>query len=192
VTPWLVVPIKGPSAAKSRLTPAVDSATRRQAAEYLAARTLGLLATGPWPVVVVTGSPDVAALAATHGCRVLPEAGASHSAAARQGAAWAGGRGADLVLALAADLPLLTVDDVRSLARRAAPGTVVLAPDRLGLGTNAVAAPPDFPFTFGAPSLARHAAVAGTRGLAVTILRVPGLAVDLDTPWDMDLLPTFA
>ncbi len=93
-----------------------------------------------------------------------------------------------MVLALAADLPLLAPADVHALLRRAGPDRAVIAPDRLGLGTNAVAAPPGFPFTFGAPSFARHVALARAAGLTVIPLRTPGLAVDLDGPWDMDLL----
>jgi 2-phospho-L-lactate guanylyltransferase len=189
MSPWVVLPIKDPDRAKARLAPALAPEARRAAALALAERSLAVLAAGPaLPVVVVTTGPVIADLAARHGFAALEESGASHSAAARQGAAWAAERGADLVLALAADLPLLSPNDVRTLLRRAGPDRAVIAPDRLGLGTNAVAAPPGFPFTFGAPSFTRHVALAQAAGLVVVILRSPGLAVDLDSPWDMDLL----
>jgi 2-phospho-L-lactate/phosphoenolpyruvate guanylyltransferase len=189
MTPWIVLPIKDPARAKSRLAPAVPAADRRAAALTLAERTLSVLAaTGEVAVVVVTRGAPIARLAARFGFPVIVEAGDTHSAAARQGAAWAATQGADVVVALAADLPLLAPADVRAILRRAGPDRAVIAPDRLGLGTNAVAAPPTFPFTFGAPSFARHVSLARAADLAVVVLRTPGLAVDLDTPWDMDLL----
>jgi len=193
VTPWIVVPIKDPLGAKARLAPALDPEARRQLATRLAERTLAVLAAvAAVPVVVVTRGLVVPAMARAHGFAALEETGDSHSAAARQGARWAADHGADVVAALSADLPLLAVADVQALLAAAGPGTAVLAPDRRGSGTNAVVAPPGFPFAFGAPSLARHMALARAAGLAVVIVHRPGLASDLDTPADLDLLETLA
>lgn len=187
---WVVLPIKDPAAAKSRLGPRVPPALRRAVAEELTRRTLRVLVQPPvLPIVVVTRAAWVAESATAQGCSVLPEAGGSHSAAARQGARWAEGQGADAVLALAADLPLLTPADIHTLARRAAAHSAVIAPDRLGLGTNAILAPPSFPFSFGAPSFQHHVTLATAAGLTVQILRTPGLGVDLDSAWDLDLAP---
>jgi 2-phospho-L-lactate guanylyltransferase len=189
VNVWLVLPIKAPEAAKTRLGPRLHGAGRDEVARRLATRTLATLARwGRLPVVVVTRDPWVAELAATTALQVLTEGGDGHSAAARQGARHAAASGAELVLSLAADLPLLRCADLDALLRRAAAGRAVIAPDRLGLGTNAVLAPADFPFTFGAPSFDRHRRLAESAGLDPIVLRTPGLAVDLDSPWDLDLL----
>jgi 2-phospho-L-lactate guanylyltransferase len=189
VSIWVVLPIKDPAAAKSRLGPRIPAPLRQAVAEQLARRTLALLAGMPdLPVVVVTTAHWVMETAAAAGCIVLPETGRSHSAAARQGAHFAQAHGVQFVLSLAADLPLLSSSDIHALIRRAVPHTAILAPDRLGLGTNAVLAPPTFPFSFGAPSLERHIALAQAADLTVQLLRTPGLGVDLDSAWDLDLV----
>ena len=59
-----------------------------------------------------------------------------------------------------------------------------LAPDEQEEGTNALALTPPAPdfFRFGRNSFQTHLELAKTRGMAVRILRRPGLAHDLDTP----------
>jgi 2-phospho-L-lactate/phosphoenolpyruvate guanylyltransferase len=87
------------------------------------------------------------------------------------------------LLVIHGDLPLLGVDDVRALLAAAQAAGVALAPDRHGLGTNAVAlmAGEDFVFAFGEGSLARHALTLGAAMVSRT-----GLACDVDTPADLD------
>jgi 2-phospho-L-lactate guanylyltransferase len=87
------------------------------------------------------------------------------------------------LLVVHGDLPLLGVEDVSALLAAAQVAGVALAPDRHGLGTNAVALREgaDFGFAFGEGSLARHKLAPG----AVTVSRT-GLACDVDTPADLD------
>ena len=103
------------------------------------------------------------------------------------GRAWALERGADAVLSLFADLPLLAADDVRRLVDY--PQPVVLGADRRGEGTNALLlrlAPPgcEFRFAFGEGSLTRHLTEAHRLGLEAVRLNTQGFAFDLDTPED--------
>jgi 2-phospho-L-lactate/phosphoenolpyruvate guanylyltransferase len=87
------------------------------------------------------------------------------------------------LLVIHGDLPLLEAEDVSALLAAARGAGVVLAADRHGLGTNAVALRPDadFVFAFGEHSLARHASTPG----AVTLVRT-GLGWDVDSPADLD------
>jgi 2-phospho-L-lactate guanylyltransferase len=100
---------------------------------------------------------------------------------------WALERDADGLLSLFADLPHLSVFDVRALlARRAA---IVLGPDRRGEGTNAMLlrldrSGADFRFAFGERSLRRHIDEAGRLGLSIALHESPGVGFDLDTPLD--------
>jgi 2-phospho-L-lactate guanylyltransferase len=88
------------------------------------------------------------------------------------------------LLVVFADLPLLTSDDVRALLAAAERAGVAIAPDRAGEGTNAIALADarSFRFAFGEGSFARHRAEAPG---AEIVLR-QGLALDVDTPGDLD------
>ncbi len=89
------------------------------------------------------------------------------------------------VVFLAGDLPLLTPGDV-ALLTVAAGETVVIAPDRHGIGTNAISLPlahaADFRFAFGSDSLARHRAEVARVGLDLIEVHSEGLARDVDLP----------
>ncbi|HLY57129.1 MAG TPA: 2-phospho-L-lactate guanylyltransferase, partial [Stellaceae bacterium] len=84
-----------------------------------------------------------------------------------------------------ADLPLLAAADVTALVAAAAEAGLAIAPDRHGTGTNALAIADgrDFPFRFGRDSFALHRAQAGGPGRVVSR---SGLALDIDTPEDLD------
>ena len=64
---------------------------------------------------------------------------------------------------------------------------VVIAPDRLGTGTNGLALSPPgiIGFRFGAGSFAAHRAEAQAAGVEPAVVVRPGLAFDLDTPEDL-------
>jgi len=63
----------------------------------------------------------------------------------------------------------------------------VFAPSRSALGTNGVALAPAgaMPLTFGEPSFDNHLATARERGLAPRVVRLAGLALDVDGPNDL-------
>lgn len=185
---WTIIPAKDFAAAKQRLGPELSAADRCRLARRLAGRTFDLVAeAGLGPVVVVTAGDEAAALARARGYVVLAEAATGHSNAVAQATRLARDDGADGVLTLATDLPLLTVADVVTLRDSAKSLTLVIAPDHHGTGTNALAvAPAEFTYHFGPDSLRLHLAEAARRGLAAQVLRTPGLAVDLDTAADLD------
>jgi 2-phospho-L-lactate guanylyltransferase len=82
------------------------------------------------------------------------------------------------------DLPAITADDLAAAADLAVRG-VVLAPSHDG-GTSLVGGTGDsFPFRYGPGSFRRH--LAAVRGRASILIR-PGLALDLDRPWDLAAL----
>ncbi len=92
------------------------------------------------------------------------------------------------VVMVPANLPQTSALDADLLA--AAPrGTLSIAPDRHGTGTNALSLPlPDAKsctFAFGTGSFARLCGEAQRLGLEVEIIRSPGLARDIDEPGDL-------
>ena len=85
---------------------------------------------------------------------------------------------------LHADLPALEGADVAALVA-AAEGGGAIAPDHRGFGTNAIAVPDarTLQFSFGPDSFARHRA----QMPSASIVRRPGLALDIDLPEDVPL-----
>ncbi len=94
--------------------------------------------------------------------------------------------GSGPLLIIHADLPALCPDDIRSMLEEAQHAGCAIAPDRHRRGTNAVALADgrDFRFRFGSGSFARHCNQAGGE---CTIFERFGLALDVDTPDDLDL-----
>lgn len=70
------------------------------------------------------------------------------------------------------------------------PGRVAVVPDRHGTGTNALLlAPPEaIGPAFGEGSLRRHTDRARARGLEAAVEELESLALDLDTPDDLEAL----
>jgi 2-phospho-L-lactate guanylyltransferase len=179
-----VLPVKSFERAKSRT--ALGEGDRAALAESMLAGVLRALAEARLEVVLVTREPRAVALAAD-ATVVHDEHEAGHNAAALLGIDAA--RGADRVLLVPGDCPLLDPAELERLLAGAGPG-VTIVPDRHGTGTNAlVLDPPDVMVpSFGPGSCARHAALAAGAGARVRIVEVPSLAFDVDTPEDLAVL----
>ncbi len=146
-------------------------------------------------IAVVTPDPAVASALPppTESIEVVrqPEGQSGLNSALLIGRGWAAGLGADAMLVLSADLPLLRPEHLRTLVSQEAP--VVIATDRHGTGTNGLLLREPlaeaFTFSFGEHSALRHVAEADRLGLHVVRVETPGTAFDLDTPEDWASLP---
>lgn len=170
-----VVPFKRLDRAKSRL--ALPDVERRELALAMAYDTLAAVSgcAAVDEVVVVTDEAEYAAHARTLGAVVLPDVGALNAGLR------AAATGGVLVLALLADLPALTPQQLGRFLGVAAPlaaaGTPCFVADESGLGTTAyVAERAGFDPMFGPDSAARHR-VAGAVELTGDW---PGLRNDVD------------
>jgi 2-phospho-L-lactate guanylyltransferase len=183
---WALVPVKPFRRAKSRLAETLSAGERAAASREFLAHVLGVLAEAPEIAAALVVSRDEAALylAAARGARGLLETPGGLNHALDQGARLAAREGAEAVLVLPADLPVLAREDVRALLRAGqGPGpTVVIAPDRHERGTNALLVRPPglLRFAFGDGSFARHQALARAAGAAVRVVRSPGTGLDVD------------
>jgi 2-phospho-L-lactate guanylyltransferase len=95
------------------------------------------------------------------------------------------------LLVLAADLPLVGPGDIAAmLTLGEREGSVVIAPDRAGTGTNGIFLRPPgiLPFHFGSNSYQRHVAEARRQHLRVENFWSRGTAHDVDLPRDLDEL----
>lgn len=138
-------------------------------------------------VAVVTEDTEVRALAREHGAALIREAGGGLNAALTAGLSTLGTYGASGALIIHGDLPLATAGEITALVT-AHPGgnaaTFVPASDG---GTNAMLLSPVdvLPLSYGEGSFEKHRAAALERDMAVTLLRLPGLELDIDTPDDL-------
>jgi 2-phospho-L-lactate/phosphoenolpyruvate guanylyltransferase len=185
-----VLPVKRLGAAKQRLAAGLDAERRRELAEAMVADVLEAIgaARAIDRLIVVSGDPVAQELAAAAEAKVVPDPeDAGHSEAALAGIARAEVEGAERVVLLAGDCPLL---DPRQLDRllTGVPGRYVgIVPDRHGTGTNALLlSPPDAIVpSFGEGSRDRHVGAAREAGVPFGIESLPSIELDLDTPADV-------
>jgi 2-phospho-L-lactate guanylyltransferase len=190
------VPVKNLVDAKQRLVSVFGPAERRRLARAMLGDVLRALVAARLDALwVITGDPEVRAVAREAGAEALMEAeNRGHTAAVALAQAEAARRGVRIFLTVPGDVPCATPEEVAALAAAAggpAPAPVAaFVPSRSGRGTNGVALSPPgaMPLTFGEPSFDHHLATARGRGLALRVLRLPGLGLDIDDVDDVRAL----
>lgn len=194
-----IVPVGALDGAKSRLGGTLDAEERRELVDGMLKRTVHATLATPGIAETLVVSPDREALAAgaALGARTLLQRSQGLNRGLREARDDAIAGGADAIVVVPIDLPLVSPEALAEViapaAVVAARPLVVLAPDRHGRGTNAlVLAPPDaIEFGFGGDSRAAHAACAAEAGARYVELDGP-LSVDLDTPDDLLLVEGLA
>ena len=191
--PQIVVLIKEPGAAKTRLSGALSAAERLRLAGECAMRALAA-AQEVGPTLAVCGGPGAARLARRAGADTLRERRPEgQNRAGERGLAVVAARGGAGCLLLSSDLPLVDADSLRRLLQRAeaVEGPVAVAAPALGRqGTNALYLRPvgGFDLQFGEASLPRFAEEARRRGREFLVHHEPALALDVDEPDDLATL----
>ncbi len=187
-----IVPVGALEGAKSRLGGTLDAEERRDLVDRMVDRTVRAALATPGFAETLVVSPDREALgvAAGLGARTLLQRSQGLNRGLREARDDALAAGADAVVVVPIDLPLVSPDALAELIAPLAVVSerplVVLAPDRHARGTNAlVVAPPDaIEFGFGGDSRAAHAACAAEAGARYVELDGP-LSLDIDTPDDL-------
>lgn len=190
---WVVVLIKDFDSAKERLRPAMGAQSRRALARRNARLAVDAAKAGDH-VLVVAGGEEVAEMAVAWGAIALLEPREEgQNTAAQRGIKRAVEAGAEAVLVLSSDLPLVTEDAVQAMlasaGRQKAP--VVVAAPAIGRGgTNALyLKPPDaIGLHFGEDSLAKFREDAEARGVKFVVHHSDAIALDLDEPSDLERL----
>lgn len=186
---WLIIPIKPLGEGKSRLATTLTPALRAELSQRWLEHVLQVAT--EWGnfagIAVISRDAKLLAWLSARGVYAVEENGDDLNAAVEQGRAAAIGAGANAVLMLPSDLPLLTLSDLENLYHLAVAGDgVILAPSHDG-GTNALLLRPPhaIPYAFGEGSFARHIALATAVGLPHTIYNSETLALDIDRPEDL-------
>ncbi|KQR98248.1 hypothetical protein ASG12_13330 [Williamsia sp. Leaf354] len=197
-----VLAVKDLTDAKSRLSPVLSAAARRDLVLAMMADTVvAARAAGVDDVVVVTPDATVAAAAADLGARAVDDGGAhpaAHDVSARDGgplnrafargiAAASGRTPGTRVIVLQADLPTARTDHLREVLAMSTAHSRSFVPDRSGTGTAMLILSDNADVTtrFGLDSAAAHRA-----GGAVDLTdgdpdRWPDLRADVDTVDDL-------
>jgi 2-phospho-L-lactate guanylyltransferase len=188
---WAVVPIKETTAAKQRLAGVVPPHLRQGLALAMLEDVLqGLMRTrGLAGIAVVTVDPAASALAYRCGAQVFTDdARGGHTAAVRAAAQRLAVEGRGGMLQLPGDIPLVSPDQISLLlaTHRPAP-SFTIAPSHDELGSNAVlvSSPTAVPLTFGDDSFDPHLRAARACGIMPSIVRLPGIGLDIDWPEDI-------
>lgn len=191
-----ILPVKRFTEAKRRLAAGLDDERRTAVVAAMLEDTLEAIAAARSieRTIVVSGDPRAQEIAAGSGvAEVLPDpADEGHVVAALAGIARAEVDGAECVVLLPGDCPLLDPREIDGLLTGVPASYVAIVPDRHGSGTNAlVLAPPGaIEPAFGEGSRERHVGAAREAGVPFAVEEMPSLALDLDTPADLVALTT--
>jgi 2-phospho-L-lactate guanylyltransferase len=196
--PMILVPVKNTSSAKQRLAAALDQPSRTALAQAMLCDVLTTLYN--WParrenhlpaVAVVSSDPYALKLATEYGFEVIPDPdNPGETGAIELATRICVERGADSTLVIPADIPLIQAWELAEILLHAPVEGSVLVPAADGRGTNAAFRRPAnlFPLRFGNDSFKPHHAAAQATGKPCIVLNLPGIAVDVDNPADLQQL----
>ncbi|MBK6657773.1 MAG: 2-phospho-L-lactate guanylyltransferase [Proteobacteria bacterium] len=192
---WVVVPVKRFSNAKTRLAPLLSAAERESLAQAMLNDVLRAIAESRRVAGVLVVSREVRARYCVEriGGLFLEDTADDLSSAIELAGEWLATHGQRGML-MAGDVPLVSGREIDELllTHRGAPA-VTLAPDRKHDGTNALAVSPAdaIHFAFGKGSFAKHRQAALDVGIQAQVALLPGLALDVDNPMDLQTLLTY-
>lgn len=188
---WAIVPIKELDGAKQRLAPLLSPAQRRALIEVMMGEVLEAVAGAKSlaGVMVVTLDPQATALASRLGARVTTDgARDGHTGSVTAGLRLLAREGHRGMITLPADIPAATSQEIDLVVAAHLPApSFTISPAHDDLGSNAViCSPPDaVPLRFGDNSYFPHLDAAWRCGIEPTVIRQPGIAMDIDHPADL-------
>lgn len=190
---WALVPVKAPVWAKTRLADRLSQEERAALQRAMLQDVLDELKAVRWlsGIAIVCPDPGIRRSVEAQGIRVFadePKPGGLN-AALHYGTASLHNAGADLVVVLPGDVPLVSAGDIdRAILDAIEDHATVVVPDRSHEGTNALIfwtnrAPT---FAFGENSFRLHCE--GRQEGPVRALELASIAHDVDWPNDLDVL----
>lgn len=197
----ILVPVKNLSSAKQRLAAVLDQASRTRLAQAMLQDVLAVL--HEWQmgrgstqkskpeVALVTSDLYAVKLAAEYEFEVIPDAkNPGETVAIEMATHICVERGIKWTLVIPADIPLIQMWELEEILKQAPERGSLLVPAGDGRGTNAAFRRPAdlFPLRFGNDSFKPHQAAAQATGKPCVVLQLPGIAVDVDNPEDLQKL----
>ncbi len=192
---WAVVPVKELDGAKQRLAGLLSPAQRRALIEVMVGEVLDAVAGARRlaGIMVVTLDPSTTTLATRLGARVVTDgARDGHTGSVTAGLTLLAREGRGGMITLPGDIPAATSAEIDAvlaahLAAHPSGPSFTISPAHDDLGSNAVVcSPPNaVPLRFGENSYFPHLDAARRVGIEPTVIRQPGVAMDIDHPADL-------
>ena len=190
---WAVIPVKEFDDAKHRLSGLLSPRDRRFLAEAMLSDVLDAVAGSRLlaGVMIVTIDPRATALGEKIGARIVTDgARDGHTGSVNAGRRILERQGSGGMITIPGDIPATRASEIDAVlsAHLAAP-SFTISPAHDDLGSNAVVcSPPEaVPLRFGDDSYFPHLDAARRQGIEPTVIRQPGIAVDIDHPPDLAL-----
>jgi 2-phospho-L-lactate/phosphoenolpyruvate guanylyltransferase len=190
---WSIIPVKEFDGAKHRLSDLLSPPERRRLAEVMLTDVLDAVVgcRNLAGVLIVTIDPRATALGEKIGARILTEgARDGHTGSVNAGRRILAREGRSGIITLPGDIPAVRAGEIDAVlsAHRAAP-SFTISPAHDDLGSNAVVcSPPEqVALRFGDNSYFPHLDAARRQGIEPTVIRQPGIAMDIDHPLDLAL-----
>lgn len=189
----ILVPVKNLCTAKQRLAAVLDQASRTELAQAMVHDVLDTLAheSNLPQVAVVTSDPFTSELARQFGFEIIADQdNRSETAAIEMATALCEEQGVESTLVIPGDIPLIQAGEIEEILAKAPARGSVLVPAADGRGTNAAWRNPAglFPLRFGNDSFKPHYSAACGTGQPCVVLSLPGIALDIDNPADLQQL----
>jgi 2-phospho-L-lactate/phosphoenolpyruvate guanylyltransferase len=213
VSSVILVPVKNLSSAKQRLAAILDQPARTALAQAMLEDVLAALHVlkqhdlnrhdlnrhdlnlPGWKqglqVAIVTSDAYAAKLANQYKFEIIPDPdNPGETGAIEMATRVCVESGAESALVIPADIPLIQAWELEEVLKQAPAEGSVLVPAADGRGTNAAFRRPAdlFPLRFGNDSFKPHHAAAQATGKPCVVLHLPGIAVDVDNPSDLQHL----
>jgi 2-phospho-L-lactate/phosphoenolpyruvate guanylyltransferase len=186
----ILIPVKNLSSAKQRLAAVLGQPARTELAQTMLHDVVAEVAR--WDrraaCALVTSDPFAIDLAKQYDFEIIPDpANPGETGAIEMATRICVERGIEFSLVIPADIPLIRASELDEIMAHAPAVGSVLAPAADGRGTNAAFRRPAnlFPLKFGNDSFMPHLAAARATGKPCEILQLPGIALDVDNPYEL-------
>jgi len=189
---YAVVPVKHLATSKRRLSPILTPKDRGKLTLVMLEDVLSAIKASTAQKILVVGS-DIAVreLANTFGAIYTNEETTGLNTAVTDSIDWCMRKGADSVLVLPADIPMISPEDINTIIKLGnySESTVVLSPSNNG-GTNALfQKPPQLILArFGPKSFDKHIKQARDKGIPLKLHYSSSVAFDIDSEQDVKRL----
>jgi 2-phospho-L-lactate guanylyltransferase len=183
-----VVPVKSLQETKSRLAVALSPEERASLTLAMLNHVLSTIRESGVISSIGIISPNSKELSLPDDIAVIEQTRSGLNNHLEEGREWAISNGADALMIIFSDMPLLTPEDIKAITNLGrTEGTVVLAPDRHGGGTNIMLSHPASlsVFAFGQGSYHKHRGQTLAEGCRIETYISEGTSLDIDTPEDL-------
>ena len=189
VTAYVIIPVKNLDNAKSRLSSLLAEDERRHFCLKMLEDVLRAVkfTKHPHETIVFSKDPIVSKIAKSFDAGYIKEREMGLNKTVAEAVTWCVQRGAELLLVLPADIPLVAPTDLNRILNLGKKASMVISPSKNGKGTNALLlAPPNVTPTFYGPdSFQRHIKEALKLKISFRRYWSPRIALDIDTVEDL-------